>query len=69
MTIEQRMSMLSKDELELILSKLLSMYKNKSVPSNVTKYLIERAYEKALGLKDNYTDNYLDGLTINKGVA
>ena len=69
MTIEQRMSMLSKDELELILSKLLSMNKNKSVPSNVTKYLIEREYEKALGLKDNYTDNYLDGLTINKGVA
>ena len=69
MTVEQRMSMLSKDELELILSKLLSMNKKKSVPSNVTKYLIERQYEKALGLIDNYTDNYLDGLTINKGMA
>ena len=69
MTIEQRMSMLSKDELELILLKLLSINKKKSVPSNVTKYLIEREYEKALGLIDNYTDNYLDGLTINKGVA
>ena len=64
MTMEQKISMLSKDELELILLKLLDMKNKKSVPSNVTKYLIEREYEKALGIKDNWTDKYLDKLTI-----
>ncbi len=64
MTMEQKISMLSKDELELILLKLLDMKNKKSIPSNVTKYLIEREYEKALGIKDNWTDKYLDKLTI-----